>query len=395
MFIKYFLPFLYLYRNKLKTFLTILVISCMTLTLASINSIVKSFDSDIESNTSIYKKFHTIDLTIKNLGLKEFVEIQNKIYKTTPEAKIFITKLDSIRNTGIFGFLPIKVLFVENNESSSFLEKIGWNLKEGRMPINGKKEIVLTENTINNRNLKIGDKVGKNIDEREILNGEFTIVGILNENGVRGGLGYLEEDCSNFDTIKNSIKTCYEYTPITLTIYNYSENDNLMEKTIIDIKNKYPQVSINTKTSIKDNMVKNYESIYKISDIIILIMTILIAISMGLTNLIFVMNKSYEIGLLSALYFSKLYLILKFSIEKIVEVVIGWVLGIFALYRLFDLINKIIYYPLSNKGIEVNIFNMLETTAIIPIAILFFTFIGIYTYLIRLDPIEIIEKSNI
>lgn len=391
MFSSPFSPLLYLYRNKLKTLWIVIIVALTVVINSSILAIVASFNEDIKNATALYQKFHTVTYEStedKNISLEN---LKNDLKANQNIDQVFETKNLTFKNKGIFGAVPIMISFLNTEDYQSYLVALSWELVEGRVPEKGSNELAFTENMMKNRNLKIGDKVGKSIDRSEYLLGEYQIVGVLKENGVRGGLGSLEY----LDSLGGSGKsqTTNPFST-TLAVLAKDNKDSQAEDYLNSLSKKYPSLTIDTKTSINEDYKRDYESIGQISGVLTFIVIIVISLTMGLLNLIFIISRSYELGLMGGLHFSKWFIIKKILFERLLEILIGWVGGLTALLLVFFAINQWIYAPLGSVGLNPINLETLLVSLPVPISIFIFSAVGLYVYLVRLDPIEIIERNS-
>lgn len=85
-----------------------------------------------------------------------------------------------------FATANTQIFFVSDQDITYVIEKLGLKLSGGRLPEIGKNEIVIESKMLKNKNLKIGDFIGKEVDTSENLPGKYQIVGILEGSSMTG-----------------------------------------------------------------------------------------------------------------------------------------------------------------------------------------------------------------
>lgn len=86
----------------------------------------------------------------------------------------FYTNIDSVAG----GMMGTQVLALGEG-MVQVLSEMGLSLAEGRLPRPGSSEIVLHETVARNKGLRIGDDVGSDVQPGEVLEGKYTVCGIL------------------------------------------------------------------------------------------------------------------------------------------------------------------------------------------------------------------------
>jgi ABC-type lipoprotein release transport system permease subunit len=79
----------------------------------------------------------------------------------------------------IGGTTGTQVISFTEKDMASAIQSFGLSLSEGRLPNPGKNEIALHELAARNKSLRVGSMIGSNVQEGEVLEGSYTVCGIL------------------------------------------------------------------------------------------------------------------------------------------------------------------------------------------------------------------------
>jgi ABC-type lipoprotein release transport system permease subunit len=79
----------------------------------------------------------------------------------------------------IGGTTGTQVISFTEKDMASAIQSFGLSLSEGRLPNPGKNEIALHELAARNKSLRVGSMIGSNAQEGEVLEGSYTVCGIL------------------------------------------------------------------------------------------------------------------------------------------------------------------------------------------------------------------------
>jgi len=96
-----------------------------------------------------------------------------------------------------------EVLGIRVEDMDYMMQKHKITLKEGRLPLEGHKEVALDSRVAKNRAAKLGDKIGNSINKNDHLDGEYTVVGLIE------GKGFKIKPCVHKDFKEYSIDYVY------------------------------------------------------------------------------------------------------------------------------------------------------------------------------------------
>lgn len=77
------------------------------------------------------------------------------------------------------GTIYTSAFILKNEDMINLMKKMNLKLEDGRLPIEGKSEILLHKNVAQNIGIQIGERVGKNADQNIWFSEEYTVVGLL------------------------------------------------------------------------------------------------------------------------------------------------------------------------------------------------------------------------
>ncbi len=103
----------------------------------------------------------------------------------------------------IGGTTGTQVISFTEPDMASAIQSFGLSLSEGRLPDPGKNEIALHELAARNKGLNVGDKIGSNVQEGEVLEGSYTISGLLS------GKAILSATSLEYELKRRSIDNVY------------------------------------------------------------------------------------------------------------------------------------------------------------------------------------------
>lgn len=274
------------------------------------------------------------------------------------------------------------MLFAMKEEDRDFLMKhLKVEVKSGRLPKEGTNEIAIHWRVVANKKLKIGDHIGKKVDSTERLEGDYEIVGLLEGDPIVSfsSIEYIFKDESENSQNLKQYGMCL--------IPKNNQRDNLNE-TLVEMKNEKLRVySYDTELS-------SYHSAQDMIDLILKIiggiLTVVLALMIGLISYIFYYQRRNEFGILLALGFRGKRIMSQILIEIAIITFGGFVLGILFMIISSLLLNHFLFMP---KGLPLEIWSIsyLKTTVFIPVSIFVFSFVPVWRMIRKLDPISIIE----
>jgi ABC-type lipoprotein release transport system permease subunit len=256
-------------------------------------------------------------------------------------------------------------------------------LVAGRLPRATVNEIAISEEVARARNVGVGGKVGNAIDELDRLPDTFTVVGILH-GPTRIGVIPLEYMTQHY---------LFERRYQGLVVVPLAGHEQQVHDQMVRLIGNQP-FRLFDWAYIKgkiDSLIANLDTINKF---LIILVTIVMALVVGLLNHLFFRQRMNEFGLLAAIGYSRWGLILRVAGESLGVTLAAWVLGVGLGVAVLGWFNSVFIVP---HGLLMNVFDWgLLITHTLPIPVMVFVFgMGTVAWqLLRLDPISIIERRD-
>jgi ABC-type antimicrobial peptide transport system permease subunit len=266
---------------------------------------------------------------------------------------------------------------------TQLLSLYGDQVVSGRLPSANANEIALSEEIARSRHVWIGGKVGNALDELDRLPDTFTVVGII-RGPTRLGLIPLDYLTQHY---------LFERRYQGLVVVPQAGHEQAVHDQVqLLIGNSafrifdWPYI----KGKI-DSLIANLDTINRF---LILLVTIVLALVVGLLNNLFFRQRMNEFGLLAAVGYSRWGLIMRVAWESLGVTVAAWIIGVGFGVAVLGWFNTIFMLP---HGLLMNIFdwNVLALhTLPIPLMVFLFGMGTVAWQLLRLDPISIIERRD-
>jgi len=271
---------------------------------------------------------------------------------------------------------------VSENDLPALLDLYGVYVKEGRLPNPRSNEIVLSEAVALNRGLRLGDTVGRPVNELDTsIPTEMMVVGILGPSD--GWMGFASyEYLANHELYSTRLETLL----VVSTAGKKGELDDWLEKNVSSAQ-----------TNVRTYDTQNRELQEATRGTLLLfaglesIIAIIAATALAVLNYIFFAQRREEFGVLHAMGRSRVWLILRAAGETISAVTAAWLLGALVCVIGLVLAQANIFGP---KGVSLDFTNLAPWlfTLPIPIAVLIASAGVVAWLLFRLDPVSIIER---
>ncbi len=297
----------------------------------------------------------------------------------------------STRTQGIFGPEGRPIYFLTDADQQSFADRLGWRLVDGRWPTPSTNEVVLTEDILHNRGLSIRDQIGEAVNEKDWLDGEWLIVGVLVATQTIGGigdLGYLREHFLTDPDLPADLAN----RPHRLALVPVADKEAELEAFLDSLPNDEVDVFHHTKA--QRRLDEDLANVNMIIWILNAVSIIVLALALGLLNIIFFMQRANEFGLLAALGYTKRFLTGRTLLEATVTVAAGWALGILLSQAIYSLVNTLLFTPKGLAALTIFTPRILLFTVPVPITVTVFSVAIVIWQLWRLDPVTIIERRD-
>jgi putative ABC transport system permease protein len=261
------------------------------------------------------------------------------------------------------------------------MQKHKTTLKAGRLPREGNKEIALDSRVAKNKKAKVGDKIGNSILKNDSLDGEYTVVGLL--------------DGENFISIMPYSITAESINSKEMSLLQKSAlifpKENKLSQ-VEELVNSYPRNEIHILT-LKDTIEiinQRSMSILNTLDMVCIIAIVVMVISVGSSKFVQFYNRKQEFGVLNALGYTKLEIMKKTFMEILLINSLGFFIGLGFGLLLSFLISMAIFESVGAIPV-VFCFKALFISLFIPLFTALFTLVPVNRMINSLDPIVMIE----
>lgn len=278
----------------------------------------------------------------------------------------------SITNVSILGMEPKDIDYV--------MKKHNIFLKEGRLPLENHKEVALDYRVSKNKKVKIGDKIGNSIDKNDTLNGEYTVVGIVEGDGYLSFMPYK----TNTNSIDAKDKIIVKKSILVFPKENkVKEVDNLLLS--------FPKDEVAAMTLSRAIEIYNEGAVMMNTlDMICMLAIVVMVISVGSSKYVQFLSRKHELGILNAMGYTKLQIMKKAFWEVLIINLLGFIIGIIVGWLSSILINDGAFRAVG----AVSVYFSLKAFLIalyIPLFTTLFTLIPVNRMINKLDPIVMIE----
>jgi ABC-type antimicrobial peptide transport system permease subunit len=276
---------------------------------------------------------------------------------------------------------------VSESDLQTLINLYGVRVEEGRLPQPRTNEIALSKALAQNRNWRVGDKIGRAHDGREDdeLPTEMVVVGILSSPPGQEDLwtGFVSLEYLSSHEFYASHSTRMLVLPRE---GRKSEMDAWLEENV---------ASEQTAVQTFDRMQTDYRItmwvVLVLFGIIESVIAIVAAVALAILSYTFFTQRREEFGVLHAIGHSRQWLVLRTARESASVVVVAWLLGVVLCGLGLIYMQVGVFAP---KGMTFNIFNPAPWLFTLPIPVAVITASGglVARMLRKLDPVAVIER---
>lgn len=371
-------PWMYLRRNPGRSVPVLFVIVLSVVLVASIVTLARSIDLTVLTMYGYQRSFAVI--TPRNAlevpdDLERRIEAEPLTGRVVPMIPAFTTMKT------VFGRMPVVVFGLAPEARSAILNKCGLRLSAGRMPEEGRPELIASEEIARSRGIRIGQAVlGPDIED------SFSPVPMRLVGTLKGPVWLAL-------TSREYVAANYPLAPRSLLVIarqpaDQPALDHRLDK-LVDKHRARPWVYAQTVRETHDAL----SSLYVILAIVVGIVVFAIAFLTGMLANIFFVQRLPEFATLSAIGYRRAHLIRRAFWEIVLLCVGGWILGMAATVGLLYTLRALVMAP------RAMLLNPLDLSAYIytmplPFTIVAFSLTTIWLRLHRFDPVTIIERRQ-
>ena len=371
-------PLTYLVRNLGKTLPLIGVIVLAVLLISGIISLINSIPLSIRTIYS-YSKYM---VAVTPRGDPE--KVQMLIDKIKQDSPVPIERLTLARGTGtqvqsLVGKWQFVVFGIQPEDMSYMLARLGSKGVDGRLPIAGKPEVVISEPVARNKDLKIGSiLLGPELPESYSPN-EVKVVGIARSKEWFMLSDYAYQSEFHFPKVD----------AVLAFAKNLNDQGVLDKWAYESFKGERAQVFAYFR--LEEETSKMFTTLFVILDIVIGTLVLVITVMMGMLMNIFQSQRLVEFGLLQAIGYTKRQLIRRVVSETVAVLLFGWAVGLAIGYGLLELTKSLLMDP---KAYALSTWDPVafKYTLPVPIAILLVASMTIYFRFRKFDPVAVVER---
>jgi ABC-type lipoprotein release transport system permease subunit len=279
----------------------------------------------------------------------------------------------------IVGRWQFAVLGIQNKDQQTFLDRFETRKVDGRLPEKGKAEAIVSEPVARNLGLKIGSNLLGPDTPDKYSPYEVKVVGIAHSD-----FWFMMGDYDYY--VANHLP------PIDLLLVlakDPAEQPKLDKWAMQRFKGERARIiSYLEIAEAADDM---FKTLYKILDVVIGILIVVITIMMGMLINIFLSQRTQEFALCQALGYTKQQLIRRVIFENITIVIGGWILGALTSNGLLQLVDRLLMHP-NAFALDTTDRSALLYTIPVPVAILAASFITLWNRFRKFDPVAIVER---
>lgn len=373
-------PFTYFRRNLGKSLpMTFVIMLSMTL-VATVVTIIRSIDLTVYTLYG-YNRYLTGITPRNSLAIEP--EQLAKIKKLPELGHLYPTHSYSVLVKTIFGKMVFPLFGMEPAGRQEMLDRCGVRLVQGRLPIEGTAEAVISDDVARDLGLKVGDIISEPNAEDAYAPVPIRLVGLLHGRVWIGLVSKSFVDAHSPFTFVGAL--CFAPTA-----------DEASQRRLDDAIARVTDKKIARVwrfSFIVHEVQSELSNLYLILNIVTTLIVFAIAFVCALLSNIYFTQRLPEIATLAAIGYSRAQLLGRAFWETVVLCLVGWLLGgVFTISTLL-VISKAILEP---RGLLLNPFDPVGYlfTIPLPITITLFAIATIAQRLSSLDPVSIIERRG-
>lgn len=381
-------PLTYYLRHKRSALLLIALICLATVGLYLMVSVVDSIPAHVQfTYLSKVSRVYPSGGGSLEPGVASQIETHPDVARVIPSNGLLISPPSLDNNDSL------RLLGVSQEDAQYLLTRSGVRLKEGRMFEPRTNEIVLSEEVVRALGLELGDEIERSVNDVYYARvpAPLMLVGILegdptvNEGpSVRMGLASYEYLGAH---------ELFAPRPVNLLVAAREGRkdavDEFLETTVASVR-----TGTETYREVTQLMAWAQREFYIMFGIVNCLLSVVVALVVGVINRIALAQRVSELGLLHAVGYHKNRIVRRITLETAVVTVIGWGVGIaLSLAALYGLKTSL-YYA---RGMELDLANLMPLVFVVPIPVVVIAFaaFSVKRILAQFDAVAIIERGKL
>jgi ABC-type lipoprotein release transport system permease subunit len=371
-------PTMFLRRNAGKTIPLVAVIMLAVLLIQSIISLINSIPLSIRTIYRYTDRFLGVSPRLDPSMTPKFVK---QLTTNPPVAvdRVILCRGSSSQVKSIVGKWPFAVMALEPADLNYYLSRQDSRGIQGRSMVDGKPEMLVSKPVAKNLNIKIGDVLLKPEEAENFSRMPVKVVGIIDSE--RWLMVSNKKYYANTQPIPIDFALIFAKDPL-----QQEKFDRWSEK---KMKGQFAQLF--AFHQIEKQSMEMFQVLYKILNIVIGVLVLVITIMMGMLMNIYQSQRLVEFGLLQAIGYTKAQLLRRVFTESIIVIFGGWVLGLGASRLLLIGLKKELMDPQA-FALDIADPLALSYTIPVPIAILIVAVGTIWLRFRNFDPVAVVER---
>lgn len=371
-------PTTFLFRNLGKTIPLTLVIMLSVVLVAGVIALIDSIPYSIRT---IY------GYTSESFGVSPRGDVaampgvlkQIKTGAPFPIERIVLCRISTSQVDSIVGKWPFIVFGLSQPDMKFFLDRQGMRGLEGRMPIPGKPEAIVSDPVAKNLGLHLGSVIQAPDKTDSYSPLEVKVVGIAHTSR------WLMVNTIEYQRL-------HHFPPIDLAMVfakDHSQQPALDKWAEKHFKGQRTEVF--TFRKIDDETRKMFKTLFQIVNIVIAMLVLVITLMMAMLINIYQTQRLVEFGLLQAIGFTRRRLVRRALVENVIVVILGWLMGLCGAFLLLLSIRATLMAPKA-FAMEVLDRGPYAYTIPIPLTIIVVASLTVALRFRRFDPVAIVER---
>jgi hypothetical protein len=287
------------------------------------------------------------------------------------------------------GVWMISIYGVSESELQTLTSLYGVQMKEGHLPRPRTNEVALSEAVALNRDLSVGDRIGRSVDGHEYnIPAEMIVTGIFSQHSQGHGANDLWLGFASYEYL--SRHELYASHPIDLLVIPAEGHKDEMD-TWLQENVRSDLAGVRTFERLQNTYRQQTLTALAVFGVVESIIAIVAAMALAVLSYTFFTQRKEEFGILHAMGRSRWWLVCRTAKETASVVAVAWLIGAVVcaaglIYAQFNL-----YTP---KGLSLNFFDLTPWlfTLPLPLAVIVVSSGLVSRMLRKLDPVSIVER---
>lgn len=385
----------YYRRNLSRVGIIVGILALAIFAVIGVASLTGSFKTDANRSIPFYQEYYTIFISANPALMPEVRSAALTLLNADKNHEYYLEgDVQIMKKESLVGNQQTPVVFLAPGDRDRFLKTVHLHLDQGALPAEGSSQIAMTNKLLSNREKKIGDVVGDQVEQFEFLPGKYTVSGSL-----QSDQGHINPEFLGIGSLSYITKQDYGSTT-TFLIRPLDANRQALSDQIQqwrnDLKDRFPgsKINIETEYAFRQFIDDNFRFMDIMVGTIMGIITLVMTISVALFNVIVFMQRSSEFGLLLALGYTRGFVLRKTLMESLGQIVLSILLGVGLTALAFWALNHIFFLPNGFAQLTLWEIRNLYFALPLPLAVAFFAILTILNRITKLDPIAILERRD-